>query len=246
MLAPPAGKTPLRTPRSPFSRASEPMPMRPPDAAVPPVAATASSAVPPAPARAIQRSSVPSPAPAASGAIAQPPQSDRTKTAESTRESERPTTSGLPGRSALEEIERLMRYPSYSLRTGPEVPRADEAAAGTPARTNTPALEDGIESSPTPATLPPDQTPRFDSRREHFSRRTIIAPEIQSQISKPPAHLSPEASVEPSGRETQPAVEIGSIEVRLVAPAPPARRTSKPRNAGPLARPSIPFGLRQS
>jgi hypothetical protein len=63
---------------------------------------------------------------------------------------------------------------------------------------------------------------------------------------QPRAAVMPAATTPQAERESGTHVEIGSIEVRLIPPAPAPRRAGRPKPAGPMARPAaLPFGLRQ-
>jgi hypothetical protein len=70
--------------------------------------------------------------------------------------------------------------------------------------------------------------------------RFVNAPDPRPPMAPPPSLQAP-----PQASEPAPRIEIGSIEVRLVPPAQPVRKVSRPKTSGSLARPAIPFGLRQ-
>jgi hypothetical protein len=247
ILVPPAGVSILRAPRSPFSRVSETVGAK----SVGPVSGLPSVATA-APAQ-VQRASLAPPLPSPPPPSRELPQTERIASEESASKSKNKIALDPPKQRAFEEIERPERETKYSLFASQE--NAEEVSIKEGPR-KTLDQPNRIARQPFPmsprreATTEPASSPQHSFERpahmtEQFGRRAPTSPETTAAlpILSQTVVRAPGQVTEPT---SEPTVEIGSIEVRLVPPAAPIRRVPKPRSTGSLARHPVPFGLRQT
>jgi hypothetical protein len=131
------------------------------------------------------------------------------------------------------------------------LPRLESRA---PSSAGSPALEPHAETicsaahlfqQESPVQLLPGEPAAEPVPTQHFkeSRRNREGNVLESSV--PPRISVQQLSSQEPPLESGPRVEIGSIEVRLTPRALPAQRAPRPKSSGPLARHTLPFGLRQ-
>jgi hypothetical protein len=116
------------------------------------------------------------------------------------------------------------------------------------------ALEPRAETFSPAAHLPEHESPRQvvpmtpeDSPSRAQSVKALPADRRERVLepSVPPRMLVQEVPAQEPPVEPGSRVEIGSIEVRLTPQALPVRKSPRPKSSEPLARRTLPFGLRQ-
>lgn len=254
ILSPPDGTPVLRAPRSPFAG--------PPDAA-----ASAARSLPPGPVlgRAAapvtadapsvrssfaeqtatgERSTTGPPRPALETARTMPPEPAGSRKAGAEQAAAPSEAASAPVEPA-ERTAASLHEPNHREPNRRESRETNVAAEN---RTSASSLEQpGLPRSPlTETPAPAFSAVRPDNPRPPATVQPSPAPTHRVWEAQPQPRTTPLGPPSPPDRETAARVEIGSIEVRLIQPAPAPRRAARPRATGPMARTStLPFGLRQ-